>query len=140
MKTFNFEQVVFPYKVTGNESPSRFDGSYEFIPCPSDFLNGDKTKVRWKGGSSVWWALIQPFNSIHQITKVEFGSDFTSLEETKEPHTTGANSFYFGLHKTAGLFPDPVAICVTNSIGTRACGMIPIVSSSEIEFELNALL
>ena len=39
-------------EVTGGDYPSRFDGSYEFVPCPTDFINGDNTKVRWKSGSS----------------------------------------------------------------------------------------
>ena len=83
---------------------------------------------------------IKPFNHIHPIAKVEFGSDLNSLVETKEPKLTGANSFYFGLHKSGGTFPSPVTICVTNTEGTRACGVIPIVGDANVDFELDGLL
>ena len=52
-------------EVTGGNSPDRFDGSYEFVPCPTEFINGDNTKVRWKSGSSVWWALVQGRVALH---------------------------------------------------------------------------
>ena len=85
-------------------------------------------------------APIKPFNHVHPISKVEFGSNLDSLVETKEPKQTGASSFYFGLHKSAGTFPSPLTICVTNTEGTRACGVVPIVGDANVDFELDALL
>ena len=85
-------------------------------------------------------APLKPFNHVHPISKVEFGSNLDSLVETKEPKQTGANSFYFGLHKSEGTFPSPLTICVTNTKGTRACGVVPIVGDANVDFELDGLL
>ena len=56
------------------------------------------------------------------------------------PANAGADSFYFGLHKTSGMFPNPVTICVTSTEGERACGSVPIVGDEAMDFELDNLL
>ena len=55
--------------VTG-ESPSRYDGSWEFIPCPDSYLSGN-TKLFIKGGSTQWWFAIQPVNFRHKIENIQ---------------------------------------------------------------------
>ena len=56
--------------VTGNEGPSRYEGSWEFVECPQNFLAGD-TKLYIKGGSSMWWFAIQPVNFKHAIFNMQ---------------------------------------------------------------------
>ena len=56
--------------VTGQESPSRYDGTWEYVDCPTDFASGEP-KMRFKGGSSKWWLAVQPFDFIGKTTKVE---------------------------------------------------------------------
>ena len=67
--------------VTGNESPSRFDASWEFVECPPAFRPNSKTQLRWKEGSSQWWLGLQPTNMRHGITSITAtrsdGTDFS---------------------------------------------------------------
>ena len=56
--------------VTGNDAHSRFDGSWEFVPCPDHFLSGN-TKLSLKSGSSMWWLAVQVVNFRNKIEKIQ---------------------------------------------------------------------
>ena len=55
--------------VSGNEGPSKYDGTWEFIECPSDFKTGPM-KLRMKGGSSKYWHAFQPENHKNKVTSM----------------------------------------------------------------------
>jgi len=55
--------------VSGNEGPSKYDGTWEFIECPSNFKSGPM-KLRMKGGSSKYWHAFQPENHKNKVTSM----------------------------------------------------------------------
>jgi len=60
-------------KVTGNEGFSKYDGTWEFVDCPSSFKSG-AMKLRMKGGTSKYWYAFQPENHINKIVRIEMTS------------------------------------------------------------------
>ena len=56
--------------VTGNADFSKFDGTWEFIECPSNFKTGPMM-LRMKGGSSKWWYAFQPENHKNKVTSMD---------------------------------------------------------------------
>jgi len=53
--------------VTGNDAYSRYDGSFEWVPCPDEFLSGNVSKLRFKSGSSRWWNAVQDRPNYYHI-------------------------------------------------------------------------
>ena len=56
--------------ITGDEGVSRYDGTWEWVECDSDFVTG-KTKLRLKHGSNRWWYAFQPVGHRFKITKIQ---------------------------------------------------------------------
>ena len=98
----------------------RYDGSYEFVPCPDEFIDPSGTKLRFKGGSNMFWTAVQIFNHRHKIEKVEYkrASDFT-YQLADKPGENGfePSSFYFFVKLEAA----GTEICATNEINVRSC-------------------
>ena len=117
--------------VTGNESPSRFDGSWEFVECPPAFRPNSKTQLRWKTGSSQWWLGLQPTNSRFGITSITATSANGSSFDL--PLGKGSVGFSFWFLAADPFFATntyPMTITATNTEGDSASGTIS--SASEI--------
>ena len=67
--------------ITGNEPKSEFDGTWEFVDCPDEFLT-DKTRIRIKYGSSEWWQAIQAQIQISNIISKNCKTEH-SLQESQ---------------------------------------------------------
>jgi len=53
--------------ITGNERPSRFDGTWEYVECPASYASGT-THLRVKPASSKFWFAFQPVGNRNKIT------------------------------------------------------------------------
>ena len=65
--------------LTGNEGFSKYDGTWEFVECPSTFKSGTM-KLRMKGGSSIYWYAFQPENHKNKITSMDISFDGQTTE------------------------------------------------------------
>ena len=64
-----------------------FQGTWEFVECPKEFVNGSTT-IRFKEGSTKDWFGIQPVNFHYSITSVKVnGQELTGR--------TGFQDFWF---------------------------------------------
>ena len=97
--------------LTGNEGFSKYDGTWEFIECPSNFKTG-LMKLRMKGGSSKYWYAFQPENHKNKITGMEisFGG------QTKELNFGDIDGFWW---KGEGM-DFPATVTMTNDKGETA--------------------
>ncbi|CAG5105612.1 Oidioi.mRNA.OKI2018_I69.chr1.g2287.t1.cds [Oikopleura dioica] len=84
-------------EVTGDESPSLYDGSWEFVECPSEFLSSPVSQLYIKEGSSQWWNAFQPTNT-------RFGVNFMSINgrELSLSNGVGDNFYFDGARNTEG--------------------------------------
>ena len=129
--------------VTGNESPSRFDGSWEFVECPSAFRPNSKTQLRWKPGSSQWWLGLQPTNSRFGITSITATrSNGVSFDLPLGGNDVGYSFWFLAANAFFATDKYPMTVTVTNTEGDSASGTIS--SPSEIVantyLDLDALL
>ena len=72
-------------EVTGEDEHSRYDGSYEFVPCPDEFLWSGGPQMRFKDGSTEWWTVVQPMNHKHQIEEVVYKENGGNWKQAKFP-------------------------------------------------------
>ena len=129
--------------VTGSESPSRYDASWEFVECPSGFRPNTKTQLRWKTGSSQWWLGLQPTNARFGITSIvatrSDGDEF-SLPLGKD--SVGFSFWFLAANQFFNTDKYPMTITVTNTEGSTASATVS--STSEIVpntyLDLDALL
>ena len=108
--------------VTGNESPSKYDGTWEFVECPSAFLTGP-LKLRFKDGSSQWWYALQPVNHRTKITGMT-----VSFNGKTEDLIFGEIEGYWW--KGVSQLSFPVTITMTNEEGNTAS--VTLESDAEI--------
>merc|ERR1712176_283394 len=123
-------------EVTGNETPSRYDGSYEFVPCPDEFLANGKTRLRFKEGSSKHWTVLQPFNHMHKIEHVEFRPSNKAEFQTALFPKDVLDSFYFKIDA----MNMPVEVCVINAVNSKGCITLTTDTDFKATYELDALL
>jgi len=98
--------------ISGNEAPSMYTGSYEYVKCPSGFISGT-TKLRFKDGSSQWWFGAQPQDFQHQITKMTVNGNAVSLGEIDG---------YWFVQDSEPTFP--ATICFENEQGDSGCATL----------------
>ena len=82
--------------VTGNDGASRYDGSWEYIDCPSEFASGN-TKMRFKGGSSKWWMAVQAFDFTGRVTSIQIkhANNGNQFKEMNKGIDVGIDGFWF---------------------------------------------
>ena len=104
---------------------SKYDGSWEFVECPSEFLldGVSVSQLYMKAGSSQWWSAVQPTNT-------RFGISFMSVNGVEVPiHTGVGDNFYFDIGmRTNAEFP--LTILARNTEGDEAT--LVISSAGEI--------
>jgi len=105
--------------VTGNQSPSRYDGTWEFVECPSSFVKGN-TKLRFKEGSTKYWFALQPYNHRLKITAVKVNGKNLAL---------GAIDGFWWQGKGGLTFP--ATITIKNSKGQSSS--VTIKSEQEVK-------
>jgi len=98
--------------LTGNEGFSKYDGTWEFIECPSNFKTGPMT-LRMKGGTSKYWYAFQPENHKNKITSMEisFGG------QTKEMVFGEIDGFWW---KGTEIMEFPATVTMHNDQGESA--------------------
>ena len=94
--------------ITGNEGFSRYEGTWEFVECPSNFVTGN-AGVRVKPGSSKWWHALQPVNFRHKITKMELNGEEVPF---------GVIDGFWWVKESETSFP--ATLVITNSAGDSA--------------------
>lgn len=114
--------------ITGNEGFSKYDGTWEFVECPSSFVSGP-LQLRFKGGSSQWWYALQPVNHRNKIT----GMEITMNGQTKDLTFGDIDGFWW---KGTDELSFPVTITVKGSEGKSASVTL---NSAEDVSEHNAL-
>jgi len=129
--------------VTGNEPPSRFDASWEFVECPSAFRPKPKTQLRWKEGSSQWWLGLQPTNMRFGINSIiATRSDGTEFSLPVGGNAVGFSFWFLAANQFFATDKYPITITVTNREGITASARV--FSTSEIVantyLDLDALL
>jgi len=94
---------------------SKYDGSWEFVECPSEFLSDAiiSSQLYLKTGSSQYWSAVQPTNT-------RFGVNFISVNGVEIPRHDGVgDNFYFNMGpRTNGEFP--LRILARNTEGEEA--------------------
>lgn len=95
--------------ISGSEAPSMYTGSYEYVKCPSGFIDGT-TKLRFKGGVNQWWWAVQPQDFQHQITKMTVNGQSVSL---------GAIDGYWFVQGSPPTYP--ATVCFENEQGDTGC-------------------
>ncbi|CBY18773.1 unnamed protein product [Oikopleura dioica] len=120
--------------VTGSEDPSKYDGSWEFVECPSEFLSDSVavSQLYLKTGSGQYWSAAQPTNT-------RFGINFMSVNGIEIPlHNSVGDNFYFNIGpRTDAEFP--LTLLARNTEGEVATLVISspgdIVAESYLNFD-----
>jgi len=111
--------------VTGNEGFSKYDGTWEFIECPSNFKQGPM-KLRFKGGTSIWWYALQPENHKNKVT----GMDITFNGVTTELIFGDIDGFWWkGVDGMVMEFP---ALVEAKNEAGEVCATITLNSEDEV--------
>ena len=110
---------------------SIYDGSWEFVECPSEFLHSSVSQLYIKAGSSIWWNAFQPTNT-------RFGIDFVSINGMELSLSNGVgDNYYFDGGALSGEFP--LTILARNTEGDEATLVIEtadkIVGDSYLDFD-----
>jgi len=108
--------------VTGNEGFSKYDGTWEFIECPSNFKDGPM-KLRMKGGSSKWWYAFQPENHKNKVTSM----DITFNGVTTELSFGEIDGFWW---KGDTIIEFPATVDAKNEAGI--CATVTLNSEDEV--------
>lgn len=81
-----------PARATMGTSPGRYDGTWQFIPCPADPAVSDGPPALFvKEGSNPWWAIIQVRNPPAAVVSISWQSSSGSGTFT---YATEAENFY----------------------------------------------
>jgi len=104
--------------VSGNEGPSKYDGTWEFIECPSNFKSGPM-KLRMKGGSSKYWHAFQPENHKNKVTSMSING--------VEMIFGDIDGFWW---KGAGIMEFPAKVTMNNENGE--CASITLNGEDEV--------
>lgn len=113
---------------------SKYDGSWEFVECPSEFLSDSVavSQLYLKTGSGQYWSAAQPTNT-------RFGVNFMSVNGIEIPlHNSVGDNFYFNIGpRTDAEFP--LTLLARNTEGEVATLVISspgdIVAESYLNFD-----
>ena len=93
----------------------RYDGTWEFVECPTNFATGTPN-LRIKEGSSKWWYAFQPTNFREGIASVSVNISGNEIL-MDDSGTNGIDGFWFQKHVPLEF---PVTVTVTNLSGATA--------------------
>ena len=108
--------------VTGNAGFSKFDGTWEFIECPSNFKT-EPMMLRMKGGSSKWWYAFQPENHKNKVTSMDITFNGVTTEMAFGP----IDGFWW---QGDTILEFPVTVDAKNEDGV--CATITLNSEDEV--------